>query len=53
MELKKSDEPVTIDEFITFFTEKVQKEENVNLVRNFSKGDGDNEFKPKAKIIQN
>ena len=53
MELKKSDEPVTIDEFITFFTEKVRKEENVNLVRNFSKGDGENKFKPRAKIFQN
>ena len=53
MELKKYDEPVTIDEFIKFFTEKVRKEENVNLVRNFSKGYGENKFKPRAKIFQN
>ena len=41
---------VTIEKFVDFFTEKIQKEENVSLVRNFAtKGD----FKPKAKTILN
>ena len=42
---------VTIDKFIDFFTEKIRKEENVSLVRNFaSKGEWQ---KPKAKIFLN
>ena len=39
---------VTIETFNDFFSEKIRKEENVSLVRNFtSKGD----FKSKAKIF--
>ena len=41
---------ITIDEFIDFFTEKIRKEENISLVRNFaSRGD----FKSKTKIFLN
>ena len=46
-ELRKEGQMITIDKFIDFFTEKVRKEENVNLVRNFaSKGEWQ---KPKLK----
>ena len=50
-ELRKEGEMITIDKFIDFFTEKIRKEENVSLVRNFaSKGEWQ---KPKAKIFLN
>ena len=49
-ELRKENEMVTIEKFVEFFTEKIRKEENVSLVRNFAtRGD----FKPKAKIFLN
>ena len=49
-ELRKENEMVTIEKFVEFFTEKIRKEENVSLVRNFAtRGD----FKPKAKIFVN
>ena len=49
-ELRKESEMVTIEKFVDFFYEKIRKEENVSLVRNFAtRGD----FKPKAKIFVN
>ena len=48
-ELRKGNEIITIEKFVEFFTEKIRKEENVSLVRNFAtRGD----FKPKAKIFR-
>ena len=35
-ELKKEGEMITIDKFIDFFTEKIRKEENISLLRNFT-----------------
>ena len=46
-ELKKENEMVTIH-FFDFFSEKIRKEENMSVVRNFgNRGD----FKPKEKNL--
>ena len=47
-ELRKENKMVTVEKFVNFFTEKIRKEENMSLLRNFAtRGD----FKLKAKTF--
>ena len=54
-EMRNDRQKITIDAFLTFFTERVRREENASFVRNSSKQDGENKGTPgkfKAKMFQ-
>ena len=53
-EMRKRKEPITIDSFVTFFTEKIRKEENAYYVRQ-GRNDADDKRHPskiKSKVMQ-